>query len=303
MLAALARMAEQAPFYIFTSFVFTYGTTVLAQPRNFLVTALLVASIGSGVWIPLFGHLSDRIGRRKTYLIGCVVTASSASCTSRCSTRGWPAFVFLGIFLSLVPHDILYGPQAALIAESFTPRLRYSGASIGYQLASVIAGGPAPLIATWLFARYHSGYAIAAFILFCAIVSFAAAWAMRDYTGADIHDEYDAAGRAPTRSPARTEPPLGGPRLREQLAQARLLDFAHRVARERVDRVEVLGHLEARQPLAQRRERGVGVEALRRSRRRRPESRRARGRAGRRPRRRGCRGCAAARPRPRSDRR
>ena len=63
------------------------------------------------------------------------------------------------VVLSLIPHDMQYGPQAALIAESFTPRLRYSGASLGYQLASVIAGGPAPLIATALFAAYHSGYA------------------------------------------------------------------------------------------------------------------------------------------------
>ena len=62
--------------------------------------------------------------------------------------------------LSLIPHDMQYGPQAALIAEAFTPRLRYSGASLGYQLASVIAGGPAPLIATALFATYHTGYAI-----------------------------------------------------------------------------------------------------------------------------------------------
>ena len=63
-----------------------------------------------------------------------------------------PSAVFIAIVLSLIPHDIQYGPQAALIAESFTPRLRYSGASLGYQLASVIAGGPAPIIATALFA-------------------------------------------------------------------------------------------------------------------------------------------------------
>ena len=73
--------------------------------------------------------------------------------------------IFLAIVLSLIPHDIMYGPQAALIAEAFPGRLRYSGASLGYQLASVIAGGPAPLIATWLFARYGTPYAIAAYIL------------------------------------------------------------------------------------------------------------------------------------------
>ena len=68
----------------------------------------------------------------------------------------------------------MYGPQAALIAECFTPRLRYTGASIGYQLSSIISGGPAPLIATALFAAFGSGYVIALYILFCAIVSIVA---------------------------------------------------------------------------------------------------------------------------------
>ncbi len=85
-----------------------------------------------------------------------------------------PAVVFIAIVLSLIPHDMQYGPQAALIAESFTPRLRYSGASLGYQLASIIAGGPAPMIATWLFATYHSGYAISVYIAVLAVISFIA---------------------------------------------------------------------------------------------------------------------------------
>jgi hypothetical protein len=85
----------------------------------------------------------------------------------------------------------MYGPQAALIAESFTSRLRYSGASMGYQMASVIAGGPAPLIAAALFAHYKSGYAIAAYIMVCAIVSFVSAAMLNDYTNKDISGEYD----------------------------------------------------------------------------------------------------------------
>jgi general stress protein CsbA len=84
-----------------------------------------------------------------------------------------------------------YGPQAALIAEAFTPRLRYSGASLGYQFAAIIAGGPAPLIATALFAAYHSGYAIALYIAACAVVSLLAVWLMPDHTGKDIAHEYD----------------------------------------------------------------------------------------------------------------
>ena len=84
-----------------------------------------------------------------------------------------------------------YGPQAALIAEAFTPRLRYSGSSLGYQLASIIAGGPAPLIATALFAHYQTGFAIAIYIALCAVVSLVSASFMPDYTGKDISMEYD----------------------------------------------------------------------------------------------------------------
>ena len=97
-----------------------------------------------------------------------------------------PGWIFLGIILSFVPHDLMYGPQAALIAEGFTPRLRYSGCSIGYQLASITAGGPAPLIATALLAAYGSGYVIAGYIAVCAIVSIIATVMMPDYTGQDI---------------------------------------------------------------------------------------------------------------------
>ncbi|HTJ24954.1 MAG TPA: MFS transporter [Candidatus Limnocylindria bacterium] len=193
-LSALVRMAEQAPFYIFTAYVFAYGTKTLGLPQNFLITAVLVASIGSAVWIPLFGQLSDRIGRRRTYMIGSAVTLVFGFLYFAMLNTGAPTIVFLAIFLSLIPHDIQYGPQAAFIAESFTPRLRYSGASLGYQLASVIAGGPAPLIAAWLFATYHTGYAIATYIAVCGIISLAAASAMRDYTGRSIHEEYDETG-------------------------------------------------------------------------------------------------------------
>jgi hypothetical protein len=100
-----------------------------------------------------------------------------------------PALVFIAIFLSLIPHDLQYGPQAAFIAESFTPNLRYSGASLGYQLASIIAGGPAPIIATALFAAYHTGYAISVYIAVLCVISFIAAALMPDYTGKDISDD------------------------------------------------------------------------------------------------------------------
>jgi MFS family permease len=190
-LSAFARMAEQAPFYIFTAFIFTYGTTVLHSSRNFLLMSVLAASLLSFFTIPLAGHLSDRIGRRRMYLIGVLVMGIFGFLYFGMLEKATPAWILAAIILSLVPHDLMYGPQAAFIAESFTGRLRYSGASIGYQLASVIAGGPAPLIATALFAHYHSGYAIAGYILACSVVSAIAAALLEDYTNKDISDEYD----------------------------------------------------------------------------------------------------------------
>ena len=193
LLSALARMAEQAPFYIFTAFVFAYATGTLKMSRDFVLSAVLVASLLSFVTIPLSGHVSDLIGRRKMYLIGAAATGLFGFLYFGMLDTAIPAAVFIAIVLSLIPHDMMYGPQAALIAEAFTPRLRYSGASLGYQLASVIAGGPAPLIATWLFATYHSGYAIAIYIAACSVVSLISAAMMPDYTGKDIGAEYDAA--------------------------------------------------------------------------------------------------------------
>jgi MFS family permease len=184
-------MAEQAPFYIFTAFVFTYGTTVLHTSRNFLLVSVLAASLLSFFTIPFAGHLSDRIGRRRLYLIGVLVMGIFGFLYYGMLDKATPAWIFIAIVLSLVPHDLMYGPQAAFIAEAFTGRLRYSGASIGYQLASVIAGGPAPLIAAALFAHYQSGYAIAGYILVCSLISAAAAAMLSDYTNKDISDEYD----------------------------------------------------------------------------------------------------------------
>jgi len=85
-----------------------------------------------------------------------------------------------------------YGPQAALIAESFTGRLRYIGSSLGYQLASIIAGGPAPLIAAYLFGVYHSAIPIAIYIAVCAVITLVATALMTDYTGQDISAEYQS---------------------------------------------------------------------------------------------------------------
>ena len=190
-LAALLRMAEQAPFYLFTVFVFAYAVGTLHMSRDLILTAVLAAACVEFVTIPLSGHISDRIGRRRMYLAGAVAAGLFGFLYFAMVDTAIPWVVFIAVVLSLIPHAMLYGPQAALIAEAFTPRLRYSGASLGYQLASVIAGGPAPVIAATLFAAYHTGYAIAIYIAFCAVVSLVSASFMPDYTGADISKEYD----------------------------------------------------------------------------------------------------------------
>src|SRR5947199_10380280 len=128
------------------------------------------------------------------YMIATVVTGVFGFVYFGMVNTAIAAIIFLAIVLSLVPHDMMYGPQAALIAESFTGRLRYSGSSLGYQLASIIAGGPAPLIATWLFGRYHPPYAIAIYIAICAVITLVATAMMTDYTGKDISGEYQRRG-------------------------------------------------------------------------------------------------------------
>jgi MFS family permease len=192
LLSALVRMAEQAPFYVFTAFVFAYGTTTLHLSRNLILTAVLVASCVSFITIPLSGHISDRIGRRRMYLIGAAATGLYGFLYFGMLDTALPSAVFIAIVLSLIPHDMMYGPQAALIAEAFTPRLRYSGSSLGYQFASIIAGGPAPLIATALFAAYHTGYAIAIYLALCSVITLISTALMPDYTGKDVSTEYDA---------------------------------------------------------------------------------------------------------------
>jgi MFS family permease len=190
-LSAFLRMSQQAPFYIFTAFIFAYAVGTLQMPRNLILAAVMVAAAVSLCSIPIFGHISDRLGRRRLYLIGAALTGFYGFAFFAMVDTTIPALVFIAIVLSLVPHDMQYGPQGALIAEAFTPRLRYSGSSLGYQFASIIAGGPAPLIATALLAAYHSSFAVAVYIALCCVVGFVSAALMPDFTGKDISVEYD----------------------------------------------------------------------------------------------------------------
>jgi metabolite-proton symporter len=167
-LTTLVRTGQQAPFYIFSVFVLSYATGTLGLARDRVLGLVLVAAVISMVTIPLAGHLSDRFGRRRVVAVGCVLMLV------------WPFLYFemlagaaiaVAIFVSGPIHDLQYGPQAALIAESFPAHVRYSGSSLGYQLASVTAGGPAPIVATWLMHEYQSARAVALYMAACAAVS------------------------------------------------------------------------------------------------------------------------------------
>jgi metabolite-proton symporter len=179
LLSALVRMSEQAPFYLFITFVLTYGTRQLELDRNDLLTYTLIAAAIGLISVPLFGHISDVIGRKLMYGIGIVCTGLFAFPYFGLLDTRASGLVLLAIVLSLIFHDMQYGPQAALIAEVFGTNLRYSGAGLGYQLASVIAGGPAPLIAATVLAQTGSSFWISVYIVGCAVVSLVALVAMR----------------------------------------------------------------------------------------------------------------------------
>ena len=189
LLTCLIRTGQQAPFYIFWTYVLVYATGTLQMQRQDVLTDTLIASGVSLVTVPLWGYLSDRFGRRRTYMFGAVVMALFAWPYFALLDTRIPGLVLLAIVLAPVVHDIQYGPQAAFIAEAFPPRLRYSGASLGYHLASITAGGPAPIIAAYLLATFGTSLAIVAYIIVCALISLWSAAILPDRTRADIDVE------------------------------------------------------------------------------------------------------------------
>ena len=207
-LSALLRSAEQAPFYIFTTFILAYGVKSLGLPLNLLYACLIVTAIVSLFTMPTFGAISDRVKRKRWYMIGAVLMAAFAYPYFLLLQTKNPVVVVIAIVLSVsFFHDWLYGPQAALISERFGTKLRYSGASLGYQLASITAGGPAPIIATYLVANSKGILGpgaptytlIALYIIFMAVVSFVSTALLREYSGkaaaADVGEpEYAVSG-------------------------------------------------------------------------------------------------------------
>ena len=187
-LTALLRTGQQTPFYIFTTYVLTYATQELGLPRSTVLNFVMIQALISMATIPWMGHLSDVYGRKRITAIGCVVMIVYPFIYFAMLDSNVMGLLFLAIVLGLPLHDLQYGPQAAFIAESFPGSLRYSGASLGYQLASITAGGPAPLVAVFLFRTYQTSAAVATYVSLCAVVSLICVWYLKDRTGTLDHE-------------------------------------------------------------------------------------------------------------------
>ena len=205
LLSAGARFTEQAPFYLFTTFVITYGIH-LKVDSAVILNGIILAGIVELFTIPTFARISDTVGRRSWYLVGCVLMALFAFPYFALLNTKNSAVMVLSIVLSVaLCHAWVYGPQAALIAERFGTRSRYSGASLGYQLAAPFAGGLAPIIALLLLNGKTSlaalglpkvevgigggsWQAVSIYIVVLGAISFLSVLGLKELTRADISD-------------------------------------------------------------------------------------------------------------------
>ena len=182
-LAAFLRSGQQVPFYIFTTYVITYGTQELGFSRGLILNLVMIQAIVSTMTVVLFGYLSDIYGRRRIIALGCLVMIVFPFVYFAMLDTKSIVLVFLAIILGLPVNDLQYGAQAAFIAESFPGSLRYSGSALGFQLASVTAGGPAPILAVILLREFGTSMAIAAYISICAVISLACVYALTEHVG------------------------------------------------------------------------------------------------------------------------
>jgi len=176
-LAMGARFAENAFFYIFTVLVLSYGSQQLGMGKEGLLNAVMLGSAAQLVAIPFFGALSDKLGRRPVYLGGAFFLLLFAFPFFWLIGTREPALVILAVVIGLIGHSAMYGPQAAFFSELFGTRVRYSGASLGYQLASPLAGGLAPLIATALLS-WSAGapWPVAVYLIGMAVITLVSVW-------------------------------------------------------------------------------------------------------------------------------
>ncbi|MFF3394413.1 MFS transporter [Streptomyces sp. NPDC002669] len=194
------RFGENISYYILTSFVLVYVTTHLELPKSTALNAVLIGSAIHFVTIPAWGALSDRIGRRPVTLIGSVGMAVWAFAFFALVDSESFAVITLAVTAGLVLHGAMYGPQAAFISEMFDTKVRYSGASMGSQLASIVAGALAPIIAVELLREFGSSTPVSLYLCAAAVVTTVTVAVTRETLGRDLtrsRDEERAAKRPP----------------------------------------------------------------------------------------------------------
>jgi metabolite-proton symporter len=185
LLTALLRTGQMVPFYLFTTYVLTYGTQVLHLDRRVLLNDVVLYAFASLFSIPIWGFLSDHVGRRRLLGIGCAAMVVWPFVYFALLDTREAALVMWAIVLSSPIHDMQYAPQAAVIAETFPSRLRYSGSSLGYQLASIPAG-LAPIVALWLFEMFRTSTVIALYMSISGVISLVALRALADRSTEDL---------------------------------------------------------------------------------------------------------------------
>ncbi|GAA3455775.1 MFS transporter [Dactylosporangium matsuzakiense] len=165
LVAMAARVGTDIAFYVFTLYVLTYVTGTVKLPRDYALSAVLIGSAVQLALIPLFGALSDRIGRRPVYAAGAIGAAIWAFAFFPLLDTGNRGAIVLAVVVALIAHAAMYGPQAAFVAEQFSTRLRYSGASMGYQIAGILGGALAPIIAVKLVASTGTATSVSIYVL------------------------------------------------------------------------------------------------------------------------------------------
>jgi MFS family permease len=183
-----ARIAENVSFYLLTAFTLTYMTNVLGLDSSFALNAVLIASAIHLVTIPMWGALSDRIGRKPVYVLGAVgIGAWSFVLFGLLDSESFGLAV-VAITVGLLFHGAMYGPQAAFFSELFGTKARYTGVSVGAQLASLVAGAPAPLIALAVLGSFDEPNVVGVglYLLACAVVTVIAVWSYGETRNRDL---------------------------------------------------------------------------------------------------------------------